>query len=219
MECACWDAGNECAATKDMSGGWRMRVSLARALFAAPAILLLDEPTNHLDLEACVWLEHYLQKYPKCLVIISHSQDFLNGVCTNIIEFAHQNITYYSGNYDTYRSTRAVRASAHPADARPRALGSMARHTARCPPFLSEGSSLSPGKRSHHQRSSRHAMVPLSEGSSKYSAFLLLDRRGPTPRLCSRPLLHALSRNINLMGPSTWVVLFAGERVDSGAQV
>jgi len=98
-----------CAATKDMSGGWRMRVSLARALFAAPALLLLDEPTNHLDLEACVWLEHYLQRYPKCLVIISHSQDFLNGVCTNIIEFAHQSITYYSGNYDTYRATRAVR--------------------------------------------------------------------------------------------------------------
>jgi ATPase subunit of ABC transporter with duplicated ATPase domains len=91
-----------------------MRVSLARALFAAPALLLLDEPTNHLDLEACVWLEHYLQRYPKCLVIISHSQDFLNGVCTNIIEFAHQRITYYSGNYDTYRATRAVRVAIRP---------------------------------------------------------------------------------------------------------
>lgn len=94
-------------ATKDMSGGWRMRVALAQALFAAPTLLLLDEPTNHLDLEGCVWLEEYLKTYKKCLVLVSHSQDFLNGVCTHIIWITQKKLTYYTGNYDTFCKTVA----------------------------------------------------------------------------------------------------------------
>lgn len=93
--------------TKDFSGGWRMRIALARALFIKPMMLLLDEPTNHLDLEACVWLEDYLKDYNRVLVIISHSQDFLNGVCTNIINLKDKKLTYYSGNYDAYVRARA----------------------------------------------------------------------------------------------------------------
>jgi len=92
---------------KDFSGGWRMRVALARALFISPKLLLLDEPTNHLDLEACVWLEEELQEYTKCLVIVSHSQDFLNSVCTNIIHWQQKKLVYYGGNYDAYIKTRA----------------------------------------------------------------------------------------------------------------
>ncbi|KIW86936.1 uncharacterized protein Z519_12401 [Cladophialophora bantiana CBS 173.52] len=92
--------------TKDMSGGWRMRVALARALFVKPSLLLLDDPTAHLDLEACVWLEEYLKKWDKTLILVSHSMDFLNGVCTNMIDMRHKKLLYYGGNYDSYVKTR-----------------------------------------------------------------------------------------------------------------
>ncbi|KAG0488359.1 hypothetical protein HPP92_007170 [Vanilla planifolia] len=93
--------------TKDFSGGWRMRIALARALFINPTILLLDEPTNHLDLEACVWLEETLKNFDRILVVVSHSQDFLNGVCTNIIHMQNKKLKPYTGNYDQYVQTRA----------------------------------------------------------------------------------------------------------------
>jgi ATP-binding cassette, subfamily F, member 2 len=93
--------------TKDMSGGWKMRVALARALFVKPSLLLLDDPTAHLDLEACVWLEEYLKKWPKTLILVSHSMDFLNGVCTNMIDMRQQSLIYYGGNYDSYVKTRS----------------------------------------------------------------------------------------------------------------
>ncbi|EON98755.1 putative atp-binding cassette sub-family f member 2 protein [Phaeoacremonium minimum UCRPA7] len=93
--------------TKDMSGGWRMRVALAKALFVKPSLLLLDDPTAHLDLEACVWLEEYLKKWERTLVLVSHSQDFLNGVCTNMIDMRMKQLIYYGGNYDSYIKTRS----------------------------------------------------------------------------------------------------------------
>ncbi|KAK1473121.1 ABC transporter [Colletotrichum cuscutae] len=92
--------------TKDMSGGWRMRVALAKALFVKPSLLLLDDPTAHLDLEACVWLEEYLKKWERTLVLVSHSMDFLNGVCTNMIDMRGKQLLYYGGNYDIYDRTR-----------------------------------------------------------------------------------------------------------------
>ena len=83
-----------------------MRIALARALFIKPHLLLLDEPTNHLDLEACVWLEEELRNYKQILVIISHSQDFMNGVCTNVMHLDKQKLQYYGGNYDAFVRTR-----------------------------------------------------------------------------------------------------------------
>merc|ERR1712073_153186 len=92
---------------KDFSGGWRMRVALARALFLKPHLLLLDEPTNHLDLEACVWLEEELKQYPTILLIVSHSQDFLNGVCNNVMHMNNRKLAVYGGNYDTFIRTKS----------------------------------------------------------------------------------------------------------------
>jgi len=94
--------------TKDFSGGWRMRVSLARALFIQPTLLLLDEPTNHLDMEAVIWLEDYLSKWDKILLLISHSQDFLNNVCTHTIHFTNfKRLEQYDGNYDQFVKTKS----------------------------------------------------------------------------------------------------------------
>ncbi|XP_014261740.1 ATP-binding cassette sub-family F member 1 [Cimex lectularius] len=90
-------------ATKNFSGGWRMRVSLARALFVEPTLLLLDEPTNHLDLNAVIWLDNYLQGWKKTLLVVSHDQSFLDNVCNEIIHLDQLKLHYYKGNYSMFK--------------------------------------------------------------------------------------------------------------------
>lgn len=92
----------------DFSGGWRMRVALASALFVPSEVLLLDEPTNHLDLEATLWLENFLSKYSGTLVIISHDRSLLNRLCTRILHIEGLKIHSYGGNYDAFEQTRAL---------------------------------------------------------------------------------------------------------------
>ncbi|KFB53888.1 AGAP012249-PA-like protein [Anopheles sinensis] len=89
--------------TNAFSGGWRMRVSLARALFIEPTLLMLDEPTNHLDLNAVIWLDNYLQGWKKTLLIVSHDQSFLDNVCNEIIHLDNKKLYYYKGNYTMFK--------------------------------------------------------------------------------------------------------------------
>jgi len=91
------------------SGGWKMRIELAKILALKPDVLLADEPTNHLDYESIVWLEEWLQNFKGALVMTSHDREFMNRIVNRIVEVANKTITVYSGNYDFYLREREIR--------------------------------------------------------------------------------------------------------------
>ncbi|MFQ3788815.1 ATP-binding cassette domain-containing protein [Halomonas sp. A29] len=99
------------------SGGWRMRANLARTLFMPSDLLLLDEPTNHLDLDALLWLEQWLVRYPGTLLLISHDRDFLDAVCDHVVHFDRRRLVLYRGNYSTFERTRAEKLALQQAEA------------------------------------------------------------------------------------------------------
>jgi len=92
-----------------LSGGWKMRVAMARVLLGRPDVLLMDEPTNHLDIESIIWLEEFLKSLPGALLMTSHDREFMNRLVTRVAEIDGGEITTYSGNYDFYERERAIR--------------------------------------------------------------------------------------------------------------
>jgi ATP-binding cassette, subfamily F, member 3 len=104
-----FDDADQKRPTKSFSGGWRMRLALARALFVKPTLLLLDEPTNHIDLNALAWLEDYLQTWPGTLLVVSHDRAFLDAVATDIIHQHSARLDYYRGNFTQFYSTKSER--------------------------------------------------------------------------------------------------------------
>jgi len=98
--------------TRAFSGGWRMRLALARALFVKPDLLMLDEPSNMLDLNAIAWLEDYLQSWPGTILVVSHDRAFLDAVATDIVHQHSQRLDYYKGNFTNFYATKTERALA-----------------------------------------------------------------------------------------------------------
>ncbi|MDX5320173.1 MAG: ABC-F family ATP-binding cassette domain-containing protein [Bacteroidota bacterium] len=94
---------------KEFSGGWRMRVMLAKLLLQNPSVLLLDEPTNHLDLPSIQWLEEYISSYPGTVIVVSHDRYFLNNMVTKIVHVTGQRLVHYPGNYDDFLEAKAER--------------------------------------------------------------------------------------------------------------
>jgi len=93
----------------NLSGGWKMRVAMARVLLGRPDVLLMDEPTNHLDIESIIWLEEFLKSLPGSLLMTSHDREFMNRIVSRVAEIDGGEITTYSGNYDFYERERAIR--------------------------------------------------------------------------------------------------------------
>jgi ATP-binding cassette subfamily F protein 3 len=104
-----FNIAQESQSVSSFSGGWRMRLNLAKTLMSRADLLLLDEPTNHLDLDAILWLEDWLKAYDGTLLMISHDQAFLDNVVGRILHIEHQHMTLYTGNYTTFVRTRSER--------------------------------------------------------------------------------------------------------------
>ncbi|MEM8786500.1 MAG: ABC-F family ATP-binding cassette domain-containing protein, partial [Pseudomonadota bacterium] len=102
-----FDEAAQARSLDDFSGGWRMRVALARVLFQEPDLLLLDEPTNYLDLEGTLWLETHLRRYPHTVLLVSHDRSLLNKAVDSIVHLQNGKLTFYRGDYDTFERVRA----------------------------------------------------------------------------------------------------------------
>jgi ATP-binding cassette, subfamily F, member 1 len=167
-----FDQEMQVRSTKFFSGGWRMRISLARALFMEPTLLMLDEPTNHLDLNAVIWLDDYLQKWKKTLLIVSHDQDFLNSVCEEILHLDHKKLVSYRGNYDSFKEQEEVKRKQmqkawEKQEKRLRELKASGQTKGQAEKALLKSKSREPGARSKKVEAAAAASGGIESGESK----------------------------------------------------
>lgn len=220
------------------SGGWRMRLNLAQALMCPSDLLLLDEPTNHLDLDAILWLEDWLRRYPGTLLFISHDRDFIDGVATAIVHIDATRLKRYGGNYSSFEITRAQQISlsqaAHAKQQRERAhLQSFIDR------FKAKASKAKQAQSRMKMLSRLEEMAPL-HASASFSFEFRTPERAPHPLLTlesvtagylpERPVLsgmnlelHAGSRigllGVNGAGKSTFIKTLMGELPPLSGQV
>jgi ATP-binding cassette, subfamily F, member 3 len=136
----------------ELSGGWMMRVALARLLLSRPDILLLDEPTNHLDLASVDWLESFLSAYEGAIILVSHDRDFINGMANKVVELAFGRLTEYVGNYEKFVEQRAT-----------------SRRRSPTPSSSSSASATRPRRRSRSRAGSRRSRRPSGSRSTRTS--------------------------------------------------
>ncbi len=226
--------GEEHRAVAEFSGGWRMRLNLARALMCRSDLLLLDEPTNHLDLDAAIWLESWLERYPGTLLLISHDRDFLDRVCDHILHIEGRRITLYPGNYSAFERVRAERL-AHQAAAHARQQREAAHMRAFVDRFRAKASKARQAQSRLKALERMQEIAPAHVDSPFRFAFLTPDRNphpllrlealeagyGGTPVLTGVDLVLAPGDRIGLLGPngagkSTLIRVLAGEMAPDG---
>jgi len=166
----------------DFSGGWRIRLSLARALMCPSDLLLLDEPTNHLDMETVVWLEEWLRRYEGTLLLISHDRDFLDQVVDSVLHIEHQQLNGYTGGYSSFERQRAERMAGQQA-----AFEKQQREVAHIRKFIDRFRAKATKARAAQSRIKALERMEMLAPAHVDSPF---DFSFPEPPSASNPLIH-----------------------------
>jgi ATP-binding cassette subfamily F protein 3 len=166
----------------DFSGGWRVRLNLAKALMCWSDILLLDEPTNHLDLDAVLWLENWLKRYPGTLLIISHDRDFLDAIVDHIAHIYHQALKMYAGNYSSFESQRAEQLLVQQA-----AYEKQQKHIAHLQKFIDRFRAKATKARQAQSRMKAIERLDIISAVQTESPFHFSFKE---PKKCPNPLIH-----------------------------
>lgn len=174
------------------SGGWRMRLNLAQALMCRSDLLLLDEPTNHLDLDAVIWLEAWLQKYPGTLLLISHDRDFLDRVTSHILHIERQTLALHTGNYSTFETRRAEQLASQQA-----AFAKQRRQIAHIRNYISRFGAKATKARQAQSRLKALARLEIIAPAHVDSSFMF---GFPAPRKTPNPLLRLEKADVAYAG-------------------